>query len=245
MWTAEDLFFASTSVNSVATATTSVRMAPTKLRLRITGHNAWCFLKIRMTIAGREISIGTDLSSGGCNQDPAHQLDTPGDSTWVMGDAQRDWTIEYPEPFTRRQCRFGNEFYSEPCDLAGISDCDDGVVFRERCFRRFGEAKTWHDARSACLRWGGDLVSMHDQREHSVVSRLVGAMPPDAASQTMHWIGYNDLESEGAWAWSDMSSAPPRACAPGTSLPCKCWVRMPSGCDQALGETQVTLIATL
>ena len=191
-WTPEEVFFSSADAGSVSVASTSLSKAPTRLRLRITGHNAYCFLRMRITILGREVPVGSDLSSGGCNQDDAHQLDMPGDSTFNMGAVQQDWAIEFLEsfnlpepygPYKGRQCKFGNAFYDQSCDLAGTSECSDGVVFRGRCFRLFEETKSWHDARSACLRWGGDLVSIHDKTEHRVLSRLVGATPASAGEK--------------------------------------------------------------
>ncbi len=56
-----------------------------------------------------------------------------------------------------------------------------------------GTASTWADARDLCLDACMDLVRIDDAAENSFVASEASAD---------HWIGANDLESEGVWVWT-------------------------------------------
>ena len=57
---------------------------------------------------------------------------------------------------------------------------------------------TWYMARNDCLKSDSDLLSITDENEQDFVAKHLLA-------ESFMWIGYNDLEREGAWAWSDRS----------------------------------------
>ena len=64
----------------------------------------------------------------------------------------------------------------------------------------FSENLDWFDAQDACLAWGGQLVSIGSQEENDNVLFLRESVGCSEA-----WIGYNDLETEGEFVWSDGS----------------------------------------
>uniref|UniRef100_A0A8C1VTQ6 C-type lectin domain-containing protein n=1 Tax=Cyprinus carpio TaxID=7962 RepID=A0A8C1VTQ6_CYPCA len=49
-----------------------------------------------------------------------------------------------------------------------------------------------------CLNHGGNLASVHNNKEHAFIKNLVSSSKP-------FWIGGYDAVSEGAWFWSDGS----------------------------------------
>ncbi|XP_031698123.1 lactose-binding lectin l-2-like [Anarrhichthys ocellatus] len=63
---------------------------------------------------------------------------------------------------------------------------------------------TWADAEIHCVGEGANLVSIHSLEEQNLVKFLIKNFDP-AEGQT--WIGLSDIHKEGAWLWSDGSSA--------------------------------------
>ena len=55
---------------------------------------------------------------------------------------------------------------------------------------------TWYMARDDCLNSEADLLSITNDKEQEFVTKHLLA-------ESFMWIGYNDLEREGKWAWSD------------------------------------------
>ena len=55
----------------------------------------------------------------------------------------------------------------------------------------------WTSARDRCRQFGGDLASIASADDDSGIEQLL----PD--SNTWFWIGYNDIEKEGSFTWSD------------------------------------------
>ncbi|KAM9434918.1 C-type lectin domain family 6 member A-like [Clarias gariepinus] len=52
--------------------------------------------------------------------------------------------------------------------------------------------RNWAQSRDYCVEKGGHLVIINSQAEQDLVSSQIGET---------HWIGLNDLETEGAWMW--------------------------------------------
>ncbi|XP_069047250.1 lactose-binding lectin l-2-like [Lepisosteus oculatus] len=79
--------------------------------------------------------------------------------------------------------------------------CPSGwVSFQDRCFQHFAQAKIWADAEVDCIRYGGNLASVHSEVEHNFLLQLIksrGANPT--------WLGGSDCVKEGRWLWSDGS----------------------------------------
>ncbi|MCK6506592.1 hypothetical protein L6R53_25000 [Myxococcota bacterium] len=59
-------------------------------------------------------------------------------------------------------------------------------------------ALAWEDAQDACLARGYDLVALSSEEEQLAVSDLAYALYASS-----WWSGFNDIESEGDWAWSN------------------------------------------
>lgn len=55
---------------------------------------------------------------------------------------------------------------------------------------------TWYLARDDCLNSDSDLLSITSAKEQEFVTKHLLA-------ESFMWIGFNDLENEGKWAWSD------------------------------------------
>eukprot|EP00966_Prymnesium_polylepis_P204556 4738729-Prymnesium_polylepis.1 len=56
-------------------------------------------------------------------------------------------------------------------------------------------------ARAHCQALGGDLASIHSAAENEEAHRLTEGRTA--------YIGLNDIDSEGTWAWSGMASGAP------------------------------------
>ena len=64
------------------------------------------------------------------------------------------------------------------------------------CYMRESTKTDWNKARDACVAWGGDLVALADEEEHTLVTNLVAVQGP-------WWTGGNDVAEEGTFVWSN------------------------------------------
>ncbi|XP_038609592.1 C-type mannose receptor 2 isoform X2 [Tachyglossus aculeatus] len=71
--------------------------------------------------------------------------------------------------------------------------------FQTSCYRLLGEKRSWPEARKACLRGGGDLLSVHSLAELEFVTKQVKQDVEEL------WIGLNDLKLQMSFEWSDGS----------------------------------------
>ena len=55
---------------------------------------------------------------------------------------------------------------------------------------------TWYMARNDCIGSRSDLLSISNAKEQEFVTKHLLA-------ESFMWIGYNDIQREGQWAWSD------------------------------------------
>ncbi|XP_058654902.1 galactose-specific lectin nattectin-like isoform X2 [Onychostoma macrolepis] len=77
--------------------------------------------------------------------------------------------------------------------------CESGWSrYGKRCFKIFNNPMTWKDAEVTCLNHGGNLASVHSNKEQAFIKLLV-------SSSESFWIGGYDAVSEGTWFWSDGS----------------------------------------
>ena len=63
--------------------------------------------------------------------------------------------------------------------------------------------KTWENARKDCRNKNGDLISIKDKAEDSMLRRF---LDQKASKSWRYWIGLNDKLKEGSYVWSDGSS---------------------------------------
>ncbi|KAL0961975.1 hypothetical protein UPYG_G00334100 [Umbra pygmaea] len=73
--------------------------------------------------------------------------------------------------------------------------CAEGWVFHGgKCYFFSNVLIKWTQSRDQCVSMGGHLVIINSQEEQNF---LVSSIVYD------HWIGLNDLETEGQWLWVD------------------------------------------
>lgn len=82
------------------------------------------------------------------------------------------------------------------CFLA--SDCPPGWdEFDNSCFKVpsfiFSQRLSWENARAVCLGFGGDLVTITNEKEEKLLF----------SETSIAWIGLNDRLKEGEFVWSD------------------------------------------
>jgi hypothetical protein len=73
----------------------------------------------------------------------------------------------------------------------------DWTTFQGHCYRFFGSTVTWDAARASCQTFNADLVSLGSAEENAFAVTL--------AAGNVFYAGFNDLNSEGTWVWSDGS----------------------------------------
>jgi len=80
-------------------------------------------------------------------------------------------------------------------------DDDDWVALedRDRCVQVFSDTgATWSQSEGDCNALGGHLVRISSAEDNAHIADLT-----DGLSGSQIWIGYNDVDSEGTWVWSD------------------------------------------
>uniref|UniRef100_W5L321 Galactose-specific lectin nattectin-like n=1 Tax=Astyanax mexicanus TaxID=7994 RepID=W5L321_ASTMX len=89
-------------------------------------------------------------------------------------------------------------------------------TYERRCFRFFKTALQWIYAEAECLRYGGNLASVHSANEYAFLKKLIHQ---GAGSAVKTWIGGHDAVKEGIWLWSDGSYMNVRAWNSGDNQP--------------------------
>ncbi|XP_035860301.1 galactose-specific lectin nattectin-like [Sander lucioperca] len=81
--------------------------------------------------------------------------------------------------------------------------CPPGwTQFGSRCFSFNFQGKSWIDAEIFCLSLGGNLASVHSEKEHSLLRDFIRRV---TGENKLSWIGGFDSVKEGVWMWSDGS----------------------------------------
>ena len=62
----------------------------------------------------------------------------------------------------------------------------------------YSQRLSWENARAVCLGYGGDLISIRDEKEEEFINSLSSDFRND-----LLWIGLNDRVNEGQFVWSD------------------------------------------
>jgi cysteine-rich repeat protein len=102
-------------------------------------------------------------------------------------------------------CDDENEVDGDGCSSACVPDlCQPGWSTHDgSCYQKFFDPlRTWADAEADCVTRGGHLISVKDAAEDLLMTQLYEAHPFGSADI---WFGFNDIETEGVWAWSDGS----------------------------------------
>ena len=77
--------------------------------------------------------------------------------------------------------------------------CRPGWIFHGgSCYFFLARPQSYQDARLSCSRLGGYLAEVQSHDEN----RFVAGMLPSNVKLNL-WIGYNDLEKEGRWLWTN------------------------------------------
>ncbi|XP_068932327.1 C-type mannose receptor 2 isoform X1 [Petaurus breviceps papuanus] len=71
--------------------------------------------------------------------------------------------------------------------------------FQSHCYRLLQEKRSWHESKKACLRGGGDLLSIHSLAELEFITKQIKQEVEEL------WIGLNDLKLQMNFEWSDGS----------------------------------------
>lgn len=110
--------------------------------------------------------------------------------------------IHVSEPSTEETEQTEEESSSSEFDP--VTDCTENLT-TPPYFEVFHEKKTWHEAEEFCVSQGGHLASIHNDAENHQVYSMTGKYI-DASDENKHnfyWIGYNDLQIENDYNWSD------------------------------------------
>ncbi|KAL0961808.1 hypothetical protein UPYG_G00331960 [Umbra pygmaea] len=80
--------------------------------------------------------------------------------------------------------------------LKACKRCAEGWVFNEKkCYFFSTDLMKWTQSRDRCVSMGGHLVIITSQEEQTFLDSHTEGMT--------HWIGLNDMKTEGRWLWVD------------------------------------------
>ncbi|XP_050971124.1 macrophage mannose receptor 1 [Labeo rohita] len=71
------------------------------------------------------------------------------------------------------------------------------TMFQGKCYKLFNNKMTWHNARDHCILHGGNLVSILSQEEQAFLTTIMLGSDDDV------WIGFNDVNWEMRFLWTD------------------------------------------
>ncbi|MBE6680243.1 MAG: hypothetical protein E7598_06970 [Ruminococcaceae bacterium] len=71
------------------------------------------------------------------------------------------------------------------------------VLFNGHTYHLYNNAKTWEEAKLACERLGGHLVTITSKEEQEFIASLIDSF----GSQKQYWLGASDSAREGTWKW--------------------------------------------
>ncbi|XP_045141549.1 macrophage mannose receptor 1 [Echinops telfairi] len=114
-----------------------------------------------------------------------------------------DVNCGYPHAFIcHRHNSSINSTALPPTTAPARGRCAEGWAFyNNKCLKIFGfvedERKNWHEARTACKEFKGNLVSILNEKEQAFLTYSMRGSNFDA------WIGLNDVNSEHTFLWTN------------------------------------------
>ncbi|KAL7886208.1 hypothetical protein AOLI_G00065030 [Acnodon oligacanthus] len=72
----------------------------------------------------------------------------------------------------------------------------------EKCFRYYRTELTWTEAENECVKYNGNLASVHSLQENAFLQNFIKLV---TGTFTRVWLGATDNAKEGTWLWSDGS----------------------------------------
>ncbi|RXN31634.1 macrophage mannose receptor 1 [Labeo rohita] len=82
-------------------------------------------------------------------------------------------------------------------DLVVITGQTERKFLWKQCYKLFNNKMTWHNARDHCILHGGNLVSILSQEEQAFLTTIMLGSDDDV------WIGFNDVNWEMRFLWTD------------------------------------------
>ncbi|KAI4903512.1 hypothetical protein NFI96_027557 [Prochilodus magdalenae] len=187
--------------------------------------SAVIFLKHNIDI----IHLGLTHKTGTVLWTGLNSLDASGGWRWINGQPLRylKWLSGQPSSVPGHSCGVISQLYGSEWSTAVCSErhgyiCQRGlstptvppvvhtgscyspwIPYSDHCYLLSRTKRTWLDARDACRREGGDLLSILSVEEQSFAISQLGYTKTDEL-----WIGLNDLKTAMLFEWSDHSSVP-------------------------------------
>ncbi|XP_002663014.2 macrophage mannose receptor 1 [Danio rerio] len=97
-------------------------------------------------------------------------------------------------------CKRSSNFINSTLPLPTVrpGGCSpEWTIFQGSCYKLFQNKMTWHDARNLCISHGGNLVSILTHEEQAFLTTLMLDSVDDI------WIGFNDVNWEMRFLWTD------------------------------------------
>uniref|UniRef100_A0A8C3X197 Macrophage mannose receptor 1 n=1 Tax=Catagonus wagneri TaxID=51154 RepID=A0A8C3X197_9CETA len=113
-----------------------------------------------------------------------------------------DINCGYPNAFICQRHNSSINATVTPTTPSAPGGCKEGWNFyNDKCFKIFGffedERKNWQEARKACIGFGGNLASIHNEKEQAFLTYHMKDSTFNA------WTGLNDVNSEHTFLWTD------------------------------------------
>jgi hypothetical protein len=90
---------------------------------------------------------------------------------------------------------------TKPVPAAGAPVCD-GTVYAGSCYKATKVELLWNVAQSACIKWGGNLVSIGSSAEQTQVT-AIALKTCGNDKEDFAWIGLSDTAKHDTWVWVD------------------------------------------
>ncbi|KAI4575392.1 hypothetical protein MJG53_011595 [Ovis ammon polii x Ovis aries] len=113
-----------------------------------------------------------------------------------------DINCGYPNAFICQRHNSSINATAVPTTVSVPGGCKEGWNFyNHKCFKIFGfveeERKNWQEARKDCIGFGGNLASIHNEKEQAFLTYHMKNSTFNA------WTGLNDINSEHTFLWTD------------------------------------------